>query len=140
MDRRSDNPAVLAGRPADGGRRITRRFTVGRFSVGRFYCESSGGDSASPALAGEVFVTGGQGAVGWPTVVMSARRLCYLWGRLLVCLSVSSAFQRKARQSEVLNFPYKNPATINRDVKDRPTNAGRCLQRISRLETGGFAR
>lgn len=40
---------------------------------------------------------------------------------------------------EVPNFPYKNPGTINRNMKDRPGNAGRCFERIKRLETDGFA-
>lgn len=56
---------------------------------------------------------------------------------LSVCLFVS--LKCFSERSEVPNFAYKNPGTINRNMKDRPGNAGRCFERIKRLETDGFA-
>lgn len=56
---------------------------------------------------------------------------------LSVCLFVSLKCFSEWR--EVPHFPYKSPGTINRKMKDRPVNAGRCFERIKRLETDGFA-
>lgn len=56
---------------------------------------------------------------------------------LSVCLFVSLKCFSEWR--EVPRFPYKSPGTINRKMKDRPVNAGRCFERIKRLETDGFA-
>lgn len=56
---------------------------------------------------------------------------------LSVCLFVSLKCFSEWRQ--VPNFPSKIPGTINRKMKDRPVNAGRCFERIKRLETDGFA-
>lgn len=55
---------------------------------------------------------------------------------LTVCLFVSLKCFSEWSNS---NFPYKNPATINRNMKDRPGNGGTCFERIKRLETDGFA-
>lgn len=56
---------------------------------------------------------------------------------LSVCLFVGLKCFSEWR--EVPHFPYKSPGTINRKMKDRPVNAGRCFERIKRLETDGFA-
>lgn len=56
---------------------------------------------------------------------------------LSVCLFVSLNCFSEWR--EVPHFPYKRPGIINRKMKDRPVNAGRCFERIKRLETDGFA-
>lgn len=55
---------------------------------------------------------------------------------LFVCLSVSSVLENEA-ESPILGF--ESPGTINRNMRDMAGNAGRCFDRIKRVETDSFA-
>lgn len=93
-------------------------------------------------IPGGTFVTErGDGVMRWvPQLKVHHHHVCpqaLLSLGLSVCLFVS--LKCFAEWSQVPNFGYKNPGTINRNMKDMPGNAGRCFERIKRVETDGFA-